>query len=140
MLKTHACEAILLSCLDWRLHSKVEECFRKKYGNLDLCITAGALSGLLENPWQDYLLKQIETSQKLHDSKIIILTMHRDCGAFGGSAKFQNKKDEFLHHQKILKQMGQVLSKKFPKSKIVKYFIDLEFKKDKWIPLVKSVK
>lgn len=130
--KKHSCFAILFACLDWRLHLELEDHLKKKYKDFDLCVVAGSLKGLIEKSTRDYFLKQIEISKKLHNSKVIILTMHRDCGAYGGSASFKNPKDEFLHHQKILSEAEKIVSKKFPKSKIIKYFIDLDFKEGKW--------
>lgn len=140
MSEKHSCQTILFTCLDWRLHPKTENYFQKQCQSFDLCVTAGSIKGFLEKPSQKYLLEQIKTSQKLHNSKNIILTLHRDCGAFGGSRRFKNSKEEFLHHQKILNEAEKIISKKFPKSKIIKYFIELrKFDENKWIVSFKKV-
>lgn len=131
--KTHSCFAVLFNCLDWRLHPQLENYFKKKSGTFDLCVVAGSLKGLLDKTTQDYFLKQIEISQKLHNSKTIILTMHKDCGAYGGSLNFKDSKEEFFHHKHILAEAEKIVSKKFPKTKVIKYFVDLEFKRSKWV-------
>lgn len=130
--KIHSCFTVVFTCLDWRLHPQLENYFKEKYGTFDLCVVAGSLKGLLDKTTQDYFLKQIEISQKLHNSKAIILTMHKDCGAYGGSLNFKGAEEEFFHHKKILAGAEKILSKKFPRTKIIKYFIDLEFKKGGW--------
>ncbi|MGC9046677.1 MAG: carbonic anhydrase [Minisyncoccia bacterium] len=131
--KKHSCSAVLFTCLDWRLHPQIENYFKQKYRTFDLCVVAGSLKGLLDKTTQDYFLKQIEISQKLHNSKTIILTMHKDCGAYGGSLNFKDPKEEFSHHKNILAKTEKIVFQKFPKTKVLKYFINLEFKKDKWV-------
>ncbi|MFH1657367.1 MAG: carbonic anhydrase [bacterium] len=130
---SHSCPAVLFVCLDWRLHPAVENFFQKEYGRFDLCVSAGSLKDLIEKRTRDYFLEQIACSQRLHSSQTVIITMHKDCGAYGGSAKFKNIKEELAFYKKILTEAKALIVKKFPKTKVVKYFIDLEFKKDKWI-------
>ena len=133
MNNPYSCPAILFTCLDWRLHPDVEDYFKKEYKNFDLCVSAGSLKDLIDETTQEYFLRQIKCSRELHNSQTVILTMHQDCGAYGGTANFKNAEDEFDHYQKIMTEAETIIIKKFPEAKIVKYFIGLEFENNKWI-------
>ncbi len=129
----HSCPAILFVCLDWRLHPEIENYFQKEYNNYDLCVSAGSLKDLIAENTQDYFLSQIECSRKLHNSQTVVLTMHQDCGAYGGTANFESAEDEFNYYQKVMEEAKLVVLKKFPEAKVIKYFIGLELKENKWV-------
>lgn len=129
---SHSCPAIIFGCIDWRLHPGLEDIFSKKYHRFDLCATAGSLKGFSEPSIKNFLFKQITISQNLHQSKTIVLTMHRDCGAYGGSQSFAGPEAEFKHHQKELQKIGRLLSQKFPGLKIETFFVELKTKGNVW--------
>ena len=129
---SHNCKAIAFTCIDWRLHPQLEELLKEHCGVFDLCATAGAVKGLHNSSSQDFFLNQIEISVKLHSPETIILTVHRDCGAYGGSGAFANKDEEFAHHSKVLEETADFLKAKFPEFKIEKFFIELEERDGKW--------
>lgn len=129
---THSCQAILFACIDWRLHPGLGNYFKKETGKFDLCASAGSIKGFIEKESRDFFLRQIEISQKLHESKIVILTMHKDCGAFGGSKNFNDRTKEISHHKDVLESAAEVIERRFPEYKILKYFIDLNQEKNKW--------
>ena len=89
----------------------------------DLCVSAGSLKDLIAENTKDYFLRQIECSRKLHNSQTVILTMHQDCGAYGGTANFEDAEDEFRHYQKVMDEAEKIVLQKFPKANVVKYFI-----------------
>lgn len=129
---SHNCPAIVFTCIDWRLHPCVEELLKERYGAFDLCVTAGAAKGFSDPVARDFLLSQIEISQKLHNSDTVVLAMHRDCGAYGGSGAFADKEAEFAHHSKILEETAGLTKSRFPELKLEKFFIDLEEKDGEW--------
>ena len=137
MAKKHLCEAILFSCIDWRLHPGLEGYFVKKHGYYDLVCSAGSIKGFCHKNSQAHFFKQIAISQRLHHSKTIILTMHRDCGAWEGLANFRTA--ELRHHRRILKKVEKIILQRFPKAKILKYFIEMKEKSGKWICSPKKI-
>lgn len=124
-IKHHTASAIIFACIDWRLHPKIETDFQKKYGRFDLCATAGAIKGFFDPAAKNYFLKQIEISQKLHHIKKVVLTIHRDCGAYGGSKSFVNADDEYRRAKTELGKAEKIILKKFPHLQILKQFIEL---------------
>ena len=135
----HNCKAIVFNCIDWRLHLDAEKYFQKKYKTFDMFYTAGSVKGLVEEEQRSFFLKQIEISRGLHNSKIVALTAHHDCGAFGGMANFKDKKEELDYYKQILERAKTVVLSAFPDSKVEKYFIDLEFSRGKWRSSVKKI-
>lgn len=124
--KNHAASAIVFACIDWRLHPKIiEACFKEKYGQFDLCATAGAIKGFFDLEIQKYLLNQIEISHKLHQIKTVVLTIHQDCGAYGGSSSFANADDEHRRAKIELDKAEKIIIQEFPHLQILKHFIEL---------------
>lgn len=133
--KNHYCAAIIFSCIDWRLYPALGNYLRRKYGHFDFCASAGSVKGFLQKSRRQLFFDQIKISQKLHHSRTIILTMHHDCGGWGGIKKFKNEKQEFSYHQMILSRVAKLISIKFPKAETVLYFIGLKEKQNEWLCL-----
>jgi carbonic anhydrase len=136
----HNCKAIVFNCIDWRLHPAVEKYFQEKYKTFDMFYTAGSVKGLLEEETQAFFLKQIEISKRLHNSKIVALAAHHDCGAFGGMADFKDEKEEFSFYQDVLQKARDIVLKNFPDAKVEKYFIGLKPAGKGWKTAVKKIK
>ena len=83
---------LVFTCLDWRLHPQIEEFFVKDGEGCDCCVTAGSVKGFIDEATREFFLEQVSISLKLHNCQAVILTMHMDCGAYGGSSVFG---DEF---------------------------------------------
>ena len=74
-----------------------------------------------------YLIRQIEISVRLHNTKKIILMTHSDCGAFGGLKAFDNsEKVELARHIEILEQAKKTVMSRFPGLSVVACFVDFE--------------
>lgn len=123
---------LLFDCLDWRLHPRLESYFSERHDGCDLCVTAGSLKGLVEEPTRAYFLNQIEISKKLHNCQGVILTMHMDCGAYGGSKNFTSAKTEKDCYEKILSEAEAAIITAFPGMAVEKYIIELEPNDNGW--------
>jgi len=123
---------IVFGCLDWRLHPRFENYFCKKGITVDLCVTAGSLKGLIDPATQDFFLKQIEISKNLHHCQEIVLTMHMDCGAYGGSAAFGNIDEEIACYEKELWRAKEIIGQKFPDLPVKTWLIGLDKNNDEW--------
>ncbi len=129
---SHDCNAIVFTCIDFRLHPAVESFFKKTYKSFDLTSIAGAVKS------PRLMMEQIEISSRLHHVKKVVLTMHMDCGAWGGNRAFESDHIEATHHRKVLKLAGTLLSKK-TSLPIHLYLIHLAYKKRNWIPIPQRV-
>jgi len=123
---TNKITKLLFTCLDWRLHPAIENYFAKEGIACDMCVTAGSLKGLIDPPTRNFFFKQIEVSQNLHHCREIILTMHMDCGAYGGSAAFADEKEEINCYKNELQKAKKILNENFPDLATAAWLIDLK--------------
>ena len=97
----YTADACVVWCFDDRFY-KLLKAFGKQEGfqNIDLVKVAGGAKALAEGatPDRDFLLGQIKTSIRLHGTKRVILMLHRDCGAYGGSKDFSDADAERAHY------------------------------------------
>ena len=90
----YAANACVVWCFDDRFY-KLLKAFGKQEGfsHIDLVKIAGGAKALATgaegaSPDRDFVLNQIKTSARLHGTKRVVLMLHRDCGAYGGSKSF----------------------------------------------------
>lgn len=87
----YTANACVVWCFDDRFY-KLLKAFGKqeKFGHIDLVKVAGGAKALADgpSPERDFILDQIKKSVMLHATKRVILMLHRDCGAYGGSKNF----------------------------------------------------
>ena len=103
-LKEHyTADACVVWCFDDRFY-KLLKAFGKQEGfaHIDLVKIAGGAKALASvesaSPDHDFVLNQIKTSARLHGTKRVILMLHRDCGAYGGSKSFADLDAEKNNH------------------------------------------
>jgi carbonic anhydrase len=122
----HQKVSVVVSCIDYRFWPQALLLLREKYGEFDLIGLAGASKNLASpNNQEDrrVVLENIETSVKLHKATKIILTNHLDCGAYGGSKKFNSSKEEIFFHRKELQKAKRIVEKYFPKLAVETIFL-----------------
>lgn len=131
---SYHCDSVLVSCIDWRLHPYVDMFVHNIYGSADLISVPGAVKGILDETPDEQIFADIELSLKLHNPKTIVLTAHRDCGAYGGSAAFDNDCErEFFHHAEVLAKAAEVIHEKFSELTIVTLFLELDERGGRWV-------
>lgn len=114
---SHTCQALVISCMDFRLHDALRQWADAKYGptGYDLVHLAGGAGACLKDDSQAVVLKQIELSQKLHSMTEVVLVNHWDCGAYGGSAAFNNDVDaERGQYDHDLQTVGTLIRERWP--------------------------
>ena len=115
-------EALLLSCMDYRL---VDDTARYMDGrgmtnNYDHVILAGAGLGALtekEPAWGQTFWKHVEVAKALHGIKKVMVMDHRDCGAYkvflGQDLKDDRTKETAVHGE-VLGKLGAMIREKHP--------------------------
>ena len=108
---------VIISCIDYRFWPEALSIFEKNFGRFDVIEMAGG-SKNIASPMHQFdqqaILENIKVSIDLHQAKVIILTNHIDCGAYGGSKKFDTMKEEVAFHKKELKKAKEICQRKFP--------------------------
>jgi len=130
---------VVFACLDWRLHPALENYFTQDGTGCDMCVTAGSVKALIDPATQNFLIEQINISKKLHNCQGVILTMHLDCGAYGGSKAWESAEKEIAVCKEQLSFAKAAVSKNFPDLKIESYIIGLEHTQEGWQILPQQV-
>ncbi len=125
----YTADACVVWCFDDRFY-KLLKAFGKEEGfvHIDLVKIAGGAKALAgdASPDRDFVMNQIKTSIRLHGTKRVILMLHRDCGAYGGSKNFSDADAEknYLHDQ--LHQAKDFIKKELLEISAEAYFADFD--------------
>lgn len=112
--KSHTCQAIMVSCMDFRLRKHLRGWAKKTLdkGGFDRVAVAGGVKNL------PLILDQIDLSHKLHSIQEAYLINHEDCGAYGEEGTFEKHKEDLLLAKELI-------NRKFPKLKVFLYYLKL---------------
>ncbi len=130
---SHICEAILITCEDFRLHQRkdgrnyVANFIKDLKLDCDLVTRAGGVQDLVRSEREGYcdcMLRDSQVSIKLHNARLIILLNHEDCGAYS-NMNFSSREEELAQHYSDLKEAKKILKNKYPQAKVELYFAEL---------------
>ena len=126
----YTADAAVVMCFDLRFNLAFHK-FLKKIGapNYDLIKVAGGAKCLASpenNAEREFVLEQVRKSIRLHQTKRIVLMVHSDCGAYGGSNAFDTSAAESRHHEDELRHAAAVLREVISEVTIEAYFVDFE--------------
>jgi len=124
-------DAAAVWCFDDRITLVVQK-FLKRIGaaRVDTVRVAGgamALASPKDEFEQKYVLEQLRLSRKLHQTDRVILFAHRDCGAYGGSARFNGDAEaELSYHRAELSRAAELIRAALPEVAVEYYFADFD--------------
>lgn len=106
--------------MDFRLNPSIQDFLEAHdlVNTTDIISVAGAAKDINETE-QGFVETQIDLSVKLHSISTLMLLNHTDCGAYGGSDKFETKEEEIEFHISELRKAQSKLKAKYPKLDIV---------------------
>jgi carbonic anhydrase len=121
-----ATDALLLSCMDYRLMDDVERYMagRKLRDRYDHVVLAGASLGALTDrypAWSRTFWDHLEIALQLHQIHTVILLDHRDCGAYTVILGPEHAKDpatERETHAIQLRRLRTQIATKHPSLKV----------------------
>ena len=131
-----ATEALLLSCMDFRLMDDIERYMsgrglRDKYDHI---VLAGASLGALTNKypaWNQTFWSHLEIAIQLHHVHKVIVIDHRDCGAYKvilGEDVGRDAVRETSVHAAQLRRLAGEIRKKHPKLEVELLLMSLDGK------------
>ncbi|MGA3027394.1 MAG: carbonic anhydrase [Bryobacteraceae bacterium] len=128
----YQCDAAVVWCFDNRFQLGLAK-YLKRLGiaNSDPIKIAGGAKCLASPEQQsdrEFVLEQIRTSIRLHGTRLVILMLHSDCGAYGGldGGFGGNARLEAQHHEEELRRAAEFLRKELPGIDVQAYFVDFE--------------
>jgi carbonic anhydrase len=131
-----ATDALLLSCMDFRLMADIERYMsgRKLRGKYDHIVLAGASLGALTDQypaWGKTFWEHLDIAIKLHGIHTVIVMDHRDCGAYKvilGPGHAKDPKTEKDVHAAQLRKLKAQIAQKYPKLKVEMLLMALDGK------------
>lgn len=132
-LSDHTCDACVINCMDFRiyrdntLHKFILDEMVDSY---DLISVPGAGKAIIDESSRPLVINSIKISMELHNSDIVYLIHHRDCGAYGGSDACESLESEFeMHKSELMKAEGILKAELGSSLNIRKVFFDSNDKK-----------
>ena len=118
----HQAEALVLSCMDFRLIGAVGDYMASRglSGRYDHIILAGGAMGVMakDRPeWDRTFWEHLALARKLHGIKRLILIDHRDCGAckmFMGPDCADDPDGELITHMRVMEALADEVRTREP--------------------------
>lgn len=130
----HQCEAVVLTCIDFRFWRETLEFVKKELDlvSFDFPSLPGSAKAINEcASGDDLAMTCIGVPVDLHHAKKIVVVNHEDCGAYGGSKKFAGDKNaEQTFHEAELKKAKAVILEKYPEKEVVLIYARLTDEKE----------
>lgn len=131
-----ATEAMLLSCMDFRLMDEIDRYMhsrglRDKY---DHVVLAGASLGAVTDKypaWSKTFWEHLDIAIQLHAIQKVIILDHRDCGAYKvilGEAHAKTPQAELAAHAEQLGKLRRMIEQKHPKLAVETLLMSLDGK------------
>jgi len=122
----HSCEAVVLCCIDFRFWRETLEFAEKelKLDSFDFPSLPGAAKTINEK--SDLALGCVSVPCDLHHASKIVIVNHSDCGAYGGSSKFNGDSEaEQKFHEEELQKAKNIILAKYPEKEVVLVYAKL---------------
>ncbi|HUY69490.1 MAG TPA: carbonic anhydrase [Candidatus Tyrphobacter sp.] len=113
-----------ITCFDFRQYPHTDDLLKLLFGEsrFDMVRIAGGAKDLATEKddkksaaGRNFILDQIRISSRLHGTRRVVLTLHLNCGAYGGSEAFGNNLNaEREHHAEALKKAAWAVSEEIP--------------------------
>ena len=129
----HHCEAVVLTCIDFRFWKETVQFIENELEikTFDFPSLPGSAKAINESNDETFVFGCISVPVELHHAEKIVIINHQDCGAYGGSAKFNNdEKAEQEFHGQELKKAKEKISAKYPDKEIILIYAKLVDDKD----------
>ncbi|MDR3558988.1 MAG: hypothetical protein P4L62_01685 [Candidatus Pacebacteria bacterium] len=125
----HACDAVVLTCIDFRFWKETVEFIEKELGikSFDFPSLPGAAKAINDCLVDtDVAMQCIGVPCNLHHAKKIVIVNHQDCGAYGGSGKFNgDDAEEQKFHESELAKAKEKIATKFSEKEFVLIYAKL---------------
>src|SRR3990170_6861726 len=97
--KKHWCDALVITCTDFRFTTATQEFINDRLGlkdNYDYISIPGSIRNLLDPKTRDLVLNTFGVSFRLHHVKRVVIRGHQDCTTgYGGSKSFSEPATEY---------------------------------------------
>ena len=118
-LMSHTCTSLIIHCIDFRLGKPIKKFLELEHylGDCDIVSVAGAaknISAPASPAEAEFVLKQVDISNRLHHIETVMLMNHTDCGAYGGRAAFASADAERGAHIADMRNAKEIILSRYP--------------------------
>lgn len=134
--KTHQCDALVITCNDFRFTTATQEFLNNRLGlegKYDYLSIPGSIRNLMDSKTRYLVLDKFDVSVRLHHVNRIIIFAHQDCTDYGGSSAYKESTDEFKAISKDLKKARSLVGKNFRHLKVYLYYGSISYNNQKRI-------
>jgi carbonic anhydrase len=127
--EVYRADAAVVWCFDDRFTLAVQKFLKRSgIGRADAIRVAGGAKSLASPNGESeraFVLEQLRLSRQLHGTERVLLIAHRDCGAYGGLARFNGDADaETQFHCAELGRAAGFIRAAFPEIAVDCFFAD----------------
>ena len=141
--KKHWCDALVITCTDFRFTSATQEFINDRLGlkgKYDYISIPGSIRNLMESKTRDLVMNAFGISLRLHHVKRVVILAHQDCTiGYGGSKNFPELAVEYKTICKDLKKARRLFGIKFPHLRVDLYYGTVFFNDNKRIYNFKQI-
>ena len=135
--KKHCCDALVITCTDFRFTSATQEFINDRLGlkgKYDYISIPGSIRNLMDPKTRDLVMNTFGISLRLHHVKRVVILAHQDCTiGYGGSKNFPELADEYKTICKDLKKARRLFGIKFHHLRVDLYYGTVFFNDNKRI-------
>jgi hypothetical protein len=128
----YLCDAAIVWCFDNRFRLGLDKYLRRigivSTDSIKIAGGAKALASPKDAAEREFVLDQIRTSIRLHETTRVVLMLHSDCGAYGGldGGFGGDAKLEAARQEEELRRAAYCVRQTFPGIAVQSYFVDFE--------------
>lgn len=117
-------DVLARACIDGRFIKMTVDWLTEKTGGVfDFRTGVGSSKAIIASEDdRESFFNVIKTSVKLHGIKEVWLIDHIDCGAYGGSERFNDEEAEKKFHFEKLQEATSIVQNNFPDLKVRKFY------------------
>jgi len=141
--KKHWCDALVITCTDFRFTTATQEFINDRMGlkgKYDYISIPGSIRNLMDSKTRDLVMNSFGISLRLHHVKRVVILAHQDCTiGYGGSKNFPELAVEYKTICKDLKKARRLFGIKFPHLRVDLYYGTVFFNDNKRIYNFKQI-
>ena len=127
----YICDAAVVGCYDNRFETAFRKLLKRTgiFYSDPIRVAGGAkcLASPQREEDREFVMEQVRLSMRLHATRVVVLMLHSDCGAYGGLATFKGDAvREAEHHRAELQAAARFLKNSIPELAVKAYFIDFD--------------
>ncbi len=127
----HSCEAVVLCCIDFRFWRETLDFVEQELGLkcFDFPSLPGGAKAINED--NELALACVFVPCDLHHVNKVVIVNHQDCGAYGGSVKFNGDDEaEQKFHERELKKAKEKIAANYNDKEIILVYAKLDENKE----------